>query len=38
VRSISLDLLDGRLTSLWIGYDEDYKAHDTDEFVKLISQ
>jgi len=38
VRSISLDLLDGRLTSLWIGYDEDYKAHNTDEFVKLISQ
>lgn len=38
VRSISLDLLDDRLTSLWIGYDEDYKAHNTDEFVKLISQ
>ena len=38
VRSISLDLLDDRLTSLWIGYDEGYKAKNVDEFVKLISQ
>ena len=38
VRSISLDLVDDRLTSLWIGYDETYKAHSTEEFVKLISQ
>ena len=38
VRSISLDLVDDRLTSLWIGYDETYKAHTTDEFVKLISE
>ena len=38
VRSISLDLLDERLTSLWIGFDETYKAHTTEEFVKLISQ
>jgi hypothetical protein len=38
VRSISLDLLDERLTSLWIGYDEEYKAKTIDEFVKLISQ
>ena len=38
VRSISLDLLDDRLTSLWIGFDETFKAHTTDEFVKLISQ
>lgn len=38
VRSISLDLLDDRLTSLWIGYDEDYKAKNVDELVKLISQ
>jgi hypothetical protein len=37
VRSISLDLLDDRLTSLWIGYDETYKVQNTDEFVKLIS-
>lgn len=38
VRSISLDLLDDRLTSLWIGFDEEYKAPAIDEFVKLISQ
>ncbi len=38
VRSISLDLLDERLTSLWIGYDENFKAKTADEFVKLISQ
>jgi hypothetical protein len=38
VRSISLDLLDERLTSLWIGYDEEYKAKNVDQFVKLISQ
>jgi len=38
VRSISLDLLDERLTSLWIGFDESFKAHTTDEFVKLISE
>ncbi|HEU4932906.1 MAG TPA: hypothetical protein VFT48_12575 [Pyrinomonadaceae bacterium] len=38
VRSISLDLLDDKLTSIWIGFDETYKVHTTDEFVKLISQ
>ena len=38
VRSISLDLLDQRLTSLWIGYDENFKAKTVEEFVKLISQ
>lgn len=38
VRSISLDLLDERLTSIWIGFDETYKAHTAEEFVKLISQ
>lgn len=38
VRSISLDLLDQKLTSLWIGYDENFKAKTTDEFVKLINQ
>jgi hypothetical protein len=38
VRSISLDLLDQKLTSLWIGYDENFKAKTTDEFVKLLSQ
>ena len=38
VRSISLDVLDQRLTSLWIGYDENFKARTTDDFVKLITQ
>lgn len=38
VRSISLDLLDQRLTSLWIGYDENFKAKTVEEFVKVISQ
>lgn len=38
VRSISLDLLDDRLTSLWIGYDDTYKIKTTDEFMKAISQ
>jgi hypothetical protein len=38
VRSISLDLLDDRLTSIWIGFDETYKVHTVEEFVKLISQ
>jgi hypothetical protein len=37
VRSISLDLLDDKLTSLWIGYDEHFKVQTIDEFVKLIS-
>lgn len=38
VRSISLDLLDERLTSLWIGFDETFKVQAIDEFVKLLSQ
>lgn len=38
VRSVSLDLLDDRLTSLWIGFDESFKAKTVGEFVKLISQ
>ncbi len=37
VRSISLDLLDQKLTSLWIGYDENFKARTIDEFIKLIT-
>ena len=37
VRSISLDLLDDKLTLLWIGYDENFKVQTVDEFVKLIS-
>lgn len=38
VRSISLDVLDDRLTSLWIGYDDNFKVKTAEEFVKLISQ
>ena len=38
VRSISLDMVDERLTSLWIGYDETFKVQKIDEFVKLISE
>ena len=38
VRSISLDLLDDKLTSLWIGYDDHFKVQTVDEFVKLISE
>ena len=38
VRSISLDLLDNRLTSLWIGYDDSYQIKTVEEFIKSISQ
>jgi len=37
VRSISLDLLDDQLTSLWIGFDETYKVQNLEEFVKVVS-
>jgi|SRR5436190_4733664 len=37
VRSISLDLLDDHLTSLWIGFDETFKVQGIDQFVKLVS-
>jgi len=38
VRSISLDVLDDKLTSLWIGFDETYKVHTPEEFVTVISK
>jgi hypothetical protein len=38
VRSISLDLVDEKLTSIWIGFDETFKVHTADEFIKLLSQ
>jgi hypothetical protein len=38
VRSISLDMLDDRLTSLWIGYDETFKVHTVEDFVSVISR
>jgi len=37
VRTISFDFLDGRLMSLWLGYDGTFKWHTVDEFVKGIS-
>lgn len=37
VRTISLDFLDGRLTSLWLGYDDSFKWQTADEFVAGIS-
>src|SRR5215813_9500404 len=38
IRSISLDFLDDRLTSLWIGYDSSFKVPSVEEFTKRISQ
>src|SRR4051812_47346359 len=38
VRTISLDFLDDRLTSLWIGFEATYKAHIVDDFVKQITE
>src|SRR6185503_9390570 len=38
VRSISLDLLDERLTSIWIGFEDTFKIPTEGEFVKFISQ
>jgi hypothetical protein len=37
VRSISLDLLDEHVTSIWIGFDENFKVVAVDDFVKLLS-
>ena len=37
VRSVSLDFLDGRLTSLWFGYDGSFKWKTVDDFVAGIS-
>lgn len=38
VRTISLDFLDGRLTSLWFGYDSSFKLQTVPDFVKVISE
>jgi hypothetical protein len=38
VRSISLELLDERLTSIWIGFEETYKIQDIIEFSTAISK
>jgi hypothetical protein len=38
VRSVSLDFLDERLVSIWIGFDETYKIQAVNEFAKAISE
>jgi hypothetical protein len=38
VRTVSLDLLDGRITSLWFGYDSSFKWKTVPQFVEGISQ
>jgi hypothetical protein len=38
VRTISLEFLDGRVTSLWIGYDASFKWKSLDEFVPGIGR
>jgi hypothetical protein len=37
VRTVSLDFLDGRVTQLWIGYEDTFKWKTLDDFVKGIS-
>ncbi len=37
VRTVSLDFLDGRLSSLWLGYDGTFKWATVPDFVKGIS-
>lgn len=38
VRTVSLDFLDGRVSSIWIGYNESSRWKTTDEVVKAITQ
>src|SRR5688572_585726 len=38
IRTISFDFLDGKLTTLWIGYESSFKWQSVDEFVKGISK
>lgn len=38
IRSVSLDFLDGRLVSLWIGYEETFKWTSVEDFVGGISK
>lgn len=37
IRTVSLDFLDGRLTQLWIGFEDTFKWKTVDDFVKGIS-
>ncbi len=38
IRTVSFDFLDGKLTSLWLGYDGSFKWKTVPEFVSGISQ
>ena len=38
VRTISLDFLDGTLSSIWIGYDSSFKWKTTEEFIAGVSK
>ena len=38
VRSISLELVDERLTSIWVGFEETYKIQDITEFATSVSK
>ncbi|MCA1558411.1 MAG: hypothetical protein LC731_07725, partial [Acidobacteria bacterium] len=38
IRTVSLDFLDERLFSIWIGYNETYKLKTVDELVKATTQ
>ncbi len=37
-RTVSMDFLDGKLTTLWIGYDESFKWQKLDEFVAGVTK
>ena len=38
MRTISLDFLDGRLVTLWIGFESTFKWHTLDEFIAGMSK
>jgi hypothetical protein len=38
VRTVSLDFLDGKLTTLWIGYENSFKWQSVNEFIAGISK
>jgi hypothetical protein len=38
IRTISFDFLDGKLTTLWIGYESSFKWQSVDEFISGISK
>lgn len=38
IRTISFDFLDGKLTTLWIGYENSFKWQTVDEFIQGINK